>query len=99
MKTRKSETSITQTLTTAFGITFSQASQNQKLALIECTAFLMRETDYYLKEALCILTPEVPMPPELSSCNLTLKDFREGLTLLALLYGGVTRDYGGISED
>jgi hypothetical protein len=98
MKSGKDSVSITQTLTDTFGITFLQATTSQKLALIECVAFLMRQSDYCLRDALVIITPEVTMPPAVSFCDLLLEDFREGLTLLALLYGGINRDYDVLED-
>jgi len=86
--------SVTQTLTDTFGITFLRATTDQKLALIECVAFLMRQSDYSLQEAITVVTPEVQMPVFVSFCDLKLENVREGLTLLALLYGGVNRDCG-----
>jgi hypothetical protein len=46
-----------------------------------------------------MVTPEVIMPPPVRLCSLRLADFREGLTLLALLYGGVNRDCSGVSSE
>jgi len=99
MKFGKASVSVTQVLTDTFGITFLRATTDQKLALIECAAFLMRQSDYCLRDVITVITPEVTMPPAVRNCNLPLEDFREGLTLLALLYGSVNRDCGGASED
>jgi hypothetical protein len=95
-KTQK--TTVTQVLTNSFGTTFLKATTDQKLALIECSAFLMRQGNYSLREAISIVTPEVVMPPPVRLCSLRLDGFSEGLTLLALLYGGVNRDCGNNEE-
>jgi hypothetical protein len=100
MKFGKAKASITETLTDTFGITFLKATTDQKLALIECTAFLMRQSNYCLQDAIIIVvTPEVQMPPVVECCTLHLENFREGLTLLALLYGAVNRDCEVALED
>jgi hypothetical protein len=93
------EPSITQLLTTNFGICFDRATTDQKLALIECLAFLMREGRYSLQDAIVIVTPAVRMPPQLSLSKLRLENFKEGLTLLALLYGGLNRDCGDVTSE
>jgi hypothetical protein len=89
--------SITQVLTDAFGVTFLQATTDQKLVLIECSAFLMRRGGS-LREAISLITPEVAMPPGVRFCSLPLDSYREGLTLIALLYGGVNRDCGAFED-
>jgi hypothetical protein len=85
--------SVTQVLTDNFGPTFLLATTDQKLALIECSASLMRRGGS-LREAIAFLTPEVPMPTAVRFCSSHLESYREGLTLIALLYGGVNRDSG-----
>jgi hypothetical protein len=89
---------LTRLLTETFGITFSNASATQKMALVECIAFLMRsDGSYCLRDAIASM-PEVEMPEALNSA-ITLKDCKEGLTLIALLYGGMNRDCSGVSEE
>jgi hypothetical protein len=82
---------VTNLLTTEFGITFARASLDQKLALIEAIGFLMREQNQTLGYALLIIVPGVVMPEHLVSANSKICDLREGLTLLALLYGSVNK--------
>lgn len=82
---------ITDLLTSEFGITFSRASLEQRLALIEVVGFLMREDRQTLGYALLIIIPSVGMPERLASDNSKLASLREGLTLLALLYGSVNK--------
>lgn len=84
---------ITDLLIQAFGgVTFCSATTDQKLALTECVAFMMRESDYSLSEAIVVLTPSVRMPDTLRYSKKRLQNVQEGLTLLALLYGAVNRD-------
>ena len=97
--TAKPSPSITGILTETFGVAFGRASTDQKLALIECVAFLMRQSDYSLRDAIAAIEPSVKMPSVIALSNFKLESFKEGLILLALLYGGVNRDCGGVSED
>lgn len=91
---------ITQLLADTFGVSFLKATTDQKLALLECSAFLMRQPSYSLRDAIAAIEPEVGMPPAVALSKLRLENFREGLTLLALLWGGVNRDCGVVpSED
>lgn len=83
---------ITQLLTETFGVSFYKATTDQKLALLECSAFLMRQPSCSLQDALAAIEPEVMMPQAVALSKLQMENFREGLTLLALLYGGVNRD-------
>ncbi len=82
---------ITDLLTAEFGITFTRASLEQRLALIEAVGFLMREQQQTLGYALLIIVPSVVMPEHLVSNDSKLATLREGLTLLALLYGSVNK--------
>lgn len=92
--------SINLLLTETFGVSFAKATTDQKLALIECSAFLMRQPEYSLRDAIAAIEPTVRMPPAIEHSKLQLEGFKEGLILLALLYGGVNRDCGGVvSED
>jgi hypothetical protein len=97
MRSGTAKASITQILTDAFGPTFLLATTDQKLALIECSASLMRRGGS-LREAIAFLTPEVAMPPSVRFCSGHLESYREGLTLIALLYGGVNRDCGSFED-
>jgi hypothetical protein len=92
-------TSITQLLTKTFGVAFGKATTDQKLALIECSAFLMRQNDYSLRDAIAAIEPTVRMPPAIAFSKLKLDSFGEGLTLLALLYGGINRDCSGVASE
>ena len=83
---------VTEVLRNSFGITFLAATTDQKLALIECCAFLMRQGSYSLREAITVITPEVVMPPPVRLCSLRMSP-QEGLTLFALLYGAISRDF------
>jgi len=90
------KTTVTEVLKASFGITFLGATTEQKLALIECCAFLMRRRSYSLREAVACI-PEVAMPQPVCLCSFRL-DPCEGLILIALLYGGLRRDFA-CSED
>jgi len=59
----------------------------------------MRQSDYSLRDAIAAIEPSVKMPSVIALSKLKLESFKEGLILLALLYGGVNRDCGGVSED
>jgi hypothetical protein len=84
---------MTELLIETFGITFTTATLEQKLALIESVGFLMRERNQSLGYALLMIVPSVLMPENLLSANNTrLASLNEGLTLLALLYGSVNQE-------
>jgi hypothetical protein len=83
---------MTGLLIETFGITFTAATLEQRLALIESVGFLMREMTQSLGYALLIIVPSVLMPEVLSTSNFRLANVREGLTLLALLYGSVNKE-------
>ena len=84
---------MTRLLIETFGISFASARLEQKLALIESVGFLMREESQNLGYALLIIVPNVEMPENLLSANnIKLASLREGLTLLALLYGSVNKE-------
>jgi len=83
---------ITEILINTFGVTFCRATLEQRLALIEVVGFLMREQHQNLGYALLIIVPSVVMPENLLEAHIRLQSLREGLTLLALLYGSVNKE-------
>jgi hypothetical protein len=99
MKFGKHSVSITQALTDTFGITFLRATKEQKLALMECVAFLMRQSDYSLRDVIAAIEPPVKMPSAIALSKLKLESFKEGLILLALLYGGVNRNCSDVASE
>lgn len=82
----ESSPSLSEVLTEVFGSTFERADLTQLLALMESISFLMRQPDASIGNAVTAVIPDVTMPIKLHFCGTKLMNYREGLTLMAVIY-------------
>ncbi len=84
------EPSVSSVLLTLFGIEFSEASLDQKLALLEAVAYSLREGGSFRENLMVVVDCDPDMPEVLTSATVQTN---EGLKLMAVLQVAIVEGY------